>query len=64
MDGVKALLTKGRLMTGVEDKNIALDIDIPKFPLRVTGAFTPPGIMKLDGDMIGAFQVKGTRINH
>ena len=59
VDGVKALLTKGRLMTGVEDKNIALDIDIPRFPLRVAGAFTPPGIMKLDGDMIGAFQVKG-----
>ena len=57
VDGVKALLTKGKLMTGSED--IALDIDIPKFPLRVAGAFTPPGIMKLDGDMIGAFQVKG-----
>ena len=59
VDGVKALLTKGKLMTGSEDKDIALDIDIPKFPLRVAGAFTPPGIMKLDGDMIGAFQVKG-----
>lgn len=59
VDGVKALLTKGKLMTGVEDKDIALDIDIPKFPLRVAGAFTPSGIIKLDGDMIGAFQVKG-----
>ncbi len=41
VDGVKALLTKGKLMTGSEDKDIALDIDIPKFPLRVAGAFTP-----------------------
>ena len=29
VDGVKALLTKGKLMTGSEDKDIALDIDIP-----------------------------------
>ena len=59
VDKVKALLVKGKLMTGIEDKNMALDIDIPKFPLRVAGAFTPPGIMNLGGDMIGAFQVKG-----
>ena len=56
VDKVKALLVKGKLMTGIEDKNMALDIDIPKFPLRVAGAFTPPGIMNLGGDMIGAFK--------
>lgn len=28
-------------MTGIEDKNMALDIDIPKFPLRVAGALRP-----------------------
>mgnify|MGYP005761365907 CR=1 FL=1 len=63
VDGVKALLTKGKLETGVEDKNIALDIDIPRFPLRLAGVFTPPGIMNLGGDMVGALQVKG-QIDH
>lgn len=59
VDGEKALLTKGKLMSGVEDKDIALNINIPKFPLRVAGAFTPPGVLKLGGDMIGAFRVEG-----
>ena len=59
VDGEKALLTKGKLMSGVEDKDIALNINIPKFPLRVAGAFTPPGVLKLGGDMIGTFQVEG-----
>lgn len=59
VDGERAILTKGKLMTGTDDKNIALDIDIPKLPLRVVDAFTPPGIVKFGGDLNGGFQVKG-----
>lgn len=59
VDGERAMLTKGKLMTGTEDENIALDIDIPNLPLRVANAFTPPGIVKLGGNLNGGFQVKG-----
>jgi len=59
VDGERAILTKGKLMTGTDDKNMALDIDIPKLPLRVADAFTPPGIIKLGGNLNGGFQVKG-----
>lgn len=59
VDGVEALSTKGKVMTGADDKNMDLDVNIPKLPLRVAGAFTPPGIVRLSGDLAGAFQIKG-----
>lgn len=61
MDGVKALLTKGRLTGRGEDIKYCIGY-ILEFPcgLRI---FTPPGIMKLDGDMIGVSS-EGQMINH
>lgn len=59
VDGQQALLTRGKVMTGVDDQDIDLNIDIPDLPLRVAGAFTPPGMIRLGGSMVGAFRIKG-----
>lgn len=59
VDGEKALLTQGTLFTGKDDQHIDLGIDIPQFPLRVAGAFVPPGIIRLGGALTGNLQIKG-----
>ena len=59
VDGQQALLARGKMMTGPDDQNMDLNIGIPKLPLRVAGAFTPPGMIRLGGDMVGAFRIKG-----
>lgn len=58
VDGVQALLTRGKVMTGADDQNIDLNIGIPELPLRLAGAFTPPGMIRLGGNMVGAFGSK------
>ena len=47
------------MITGKEEQQMALDIDIPNFPLRIASAFTPPGIVKLGGDLTGSFRLEG-----
>ncbi|WP_270488329.1 translocation/assembly module TamB domain-containing protein [Butyricimonas synergistica] len=63
VDGVQALLTQGKVMTGADDQNIDLNIGIPELPLRLAGAFTPPGMIRLGGNMVGAFRIKGSMNN-
>ncbi|PXZ43676.1 hypothetical protein DMB45_10090 [Sanguibacteroides justesenii] len=59
LDGEKTVLAKGKVLTGNQDKNMSIDIDIPKFPLRVVNAFIPSGLVDLQGDLRGTIAFRG-----
>lgn len=59
LDGDKTVLAKGMVLTGNQDKSMSIDVDIPKFPLRVANAFIPSGLVDLQGDLHGAIAFRG-----
>ena len=60
IDSVYRTFVRGEFSTAKEEPLLAVDVDLPAFPLRVANAFLPSDLMKLDGALTGGVRLRGT----
>lgn len=60
LDGKKRAVVKGKFSTEKDNKELFVDMDIPSFPLSVVSAFVPESILKLEGELTGKIDFRGT----
>lgn len=60
IDSIRRALVKGTFSTSETKRDIAVDAEIPSFPLYILNAFVPADVMKLNGELTGNMHFRGT----
>lgn len=60
IDSVRRAVIRGTFATSETNREVVLDVDILSLPLYIVNAFVPKDLMKLDGELTGGLQFRGT----
>ena len=60
IDSIRRAVVQGTFATSETNREVMLDVDIPSLPLYMVNAFVPKDLMKLEGELTGALQFRGT----
>ena len=60
LDEIQRAVAEGVFSTSPKNRQVAIDMSIPSFPLYVINAFLPAHIVKLTGELQGEVKMRGT----
>lgn len=60
IDSIRRAVLSGKFSTSADRRDLSVDVDMPSFPLYIVNVFLPENQLKLQGDLEGKLQMRGT----